>query len=114
MREPKKFPNEEDHDFRERHHNYRAFMTRCKLTEIKKSHHNNEQFPYTADELALYMQYLCDSLEPIVEEIYQSEISDEQIEVDREIWKREKVMAAGFPIAPDYDAIMKTEFKSFE
>ena len=70
MREPKQYMNEEDYKFRERCHNFRAFMSRCKLTEIKTSHRNSEQFPYTADQLALYMQHLCDTMEPVEEEEY--------------------------------------------
>jgi len=42
MREPKQYMNEEDYKFRERQHNYKAFMSRCKLTEIQTSHRNSE------------------------------------------------------------------------
>ena len=59
MREPRPYQNEESYHFRERYNNYMAFMTRCKLTQINKSHKNNEAFPYTAEQLALYMQHLC-------------------------------------------------------
>ena len=79
MREPKQFQNEADYEFRERHHNFRAFMSRCKLTEIQKSHKNNEQFPYTADELAWYMQHLCNTMEPIIEDESLSDQSEEFI-----------------------------------
>ena len=54
-----------------------AMRTRCKLTEIKRSHKKNEHFPYTADELALYMQHLCNTMEPIIEDEYLSDHSDE-------------------------------------
>ena len=48
MREPKKFPNEEDYSYLERYYNYKAFLARCRTTQIKQSHKNNEQFPYSA------------------------------------------------------------------
>ena len=33
-----------------------AFMSRCKLTEMTVSHRNKDVFPYTTEELALYMK----------------------------------------------------------
>ena len=48
-------------------------MSRCKLTHVKHSHENSEEFPYTADELAVYMHHICEQmLEPLED---QSEIS---------------------------------------
>ena len=70
MREPRRRDNEEDFQYFERRNNYMAMVTRCKLTEIKKSHKNKERFPYTADQLALYMQHLCNVIQPIIEDEY--------------------------------------------
>lgn len=37
-------------------------MSRCKLTELTKTYDNKEEVPYTAEELAIYMQdYLLKS-----------------------------------------------------
>ena len=55
LREPKQYLNEEDYRFKERKNDYAAFMSRVKLVEMKKSHHNWEDFPYTEDDLARYM-----------------------------------------------------------
>jgi len=49
MREPRKKPEEEDYLYTERRNNFMAMRTRCKLTEINKSHKNNDLFPYNAD-----------------------------------------------------------------
>ena len=76
MREPKRRDNEEDFQYFERRNNYMAMVTRCKLTEIKRSHKNKERFPYTADQLALYMQHLCNVIQPIIEDEY----VDDQVE----------------------------------
>ena len=35
--------------------NYKAFQSRTKLFEMKIDHKNTEEFPYTEDELAVYM-----------------------------------------------------------
>ena len=72
MREPKQQMNEDEYKFRERCHNFRAFMSRCKLTEMRTSHRNKERFPYRVDQLALYMLHLCNTMEPIVEEEYEN------------------------------------------
>ena len=77
MREPRKRNQELDYKFTERKNSYMAMMTRCKLTEIKTSHKNNEHFPYTADQLALYMQHLCNLIHPIVEDEYISDHEEE-------------------------------------
>ena len=55
MREPKRKDDEEDYQYKERRNTYMAMRTRCKYTEINKSHKNNDRFPYNADQLALYM-----------------------------------------------------------
>ena len=79
MREPKKRDQEEDYKFTERKNSFMAMMTRCKLTEIKKSHKNKDIFPYNSDQLALYMQHLCNAIQPIVEDEYIDDQSEEQI-----------------------------------
>ena len=58
-------------------------MSRCKLTEVKQSHSNSEFFPYTADQLAIYMNYLCEQREAPEQE--PSEISDIEVESEREV-----------------------------
>ena len=47
--------NEEDYKFKNRKNNYKAFMSRVKLVEMFQEHENNETFPYSADDLAIYM-----------------------------------------------------------
>ena len=80
-------------------------MSRCKLTEIQTSHKNCERFPYSADELALYMQHLCDIMEPVVEEEYDdhSAESEDEEKIERGSNYRENVINAGLPIAPHYN-----------
>jgi len=78
MRPPKRFNDEEDYKFRERRNNHIAFMTRCRLTEITKSHRNLDVFPYDEDELALYMKHLCDTMNPEIEEEYEEMVKDDQ------------------------------------
>ena len=77
MREPRPYPNEENYKYRERYNNFIAFMTRCRLTQINNSYKNNDKFPYTAGDLALYMQHLCNTMDPIIEDEYQSDHSVE-------------------------------------
>jgi hypothetical protein len=55
--------NETDIAFKNRCLENGAIMSRCKLTEVKISHSNNEIFPYSAEELALYMHHICEQLE---------------------------------------------------
>ena len=47
--------NEEDYKFNNRMNNYKAFQSRVKIFEMTKGHANTEEFPYTADDLAIYM-----------------------------------------------------------
>ena len=54
-------------------HDFNAMMSRCKLTELTVTHANSDDFPYTSDELALYMLHICQQLD--VEEEIQSQIS---------------------------------------
>ena len=68
MIKPYRSDKETDQQFQDREYNYMAFMTRCKITKIKQSHKNCEQFPYTADQLAQYMQLLCNTVKPIIED----------------------------------------------
>jgi len=77
MREPKQYKNEEDYSFRERKNNYMAFMSRCRLTQINCSHRNSDEFPYDHNDLALYMQHLCNTIDPKIEEEYVSDKSEE-------------------------------------
>jgi len=56
LRKPKRGDKEEDWEFIERFNDYMAFQARCKIVEMKKSHSNKEEFPYTTDILAIYMK----------------------------------------------------------
>jgi hypothetical protein len=76
MREPKPFKGEEEYENIERYNNYMAFMTRCRLHLMKRSHKNAAKFPYTAEELAIYMKYLCNKICPAVDEVYISDSSE--------------------------------------
>ena len=68
MVEPKVKKDEDDYEYRDRYNHYMAFMTRCKLHRMETSHRNHEKFPYTAKELAVYMDYVIDQMEPEAEE----------------------------------------------
>ena len=57
-----------------------AFMTRCKLHQMNKSHRNSARFPYNAEELAIYMHHLINTMKPVVEEEYHSDSSEEIID----------------------------------
>ena len=63
MIEPKLRKGENEWDFRDRYNNYMAFMTRCKIHRMEKSHANRDQFPYNAKELAIYMDHIMDTLD---------------------------------------------------
>jgi hypothetical protein len=78
MRKPVAKKDEKDYELRERYNNYMAFMTRCKIHEMTKSHANREHFPYTADDLAIYMLHLINKICPVVDEEY---ISDSSVEL---------------------------------
>ena len=103
MRPPKRYEKEEEYAFRERHNNYMAFMTRCRSTQINQSHRNGERFPYTTDQLALYMNHLCNTMDPLIEEEYLSEPSEEEIIPAKRPYSREELEANGYKVAPDYD-----------
>ena len=79
MREPKRRANEEDYEYQDRCNNFKAFQARCRQTRVERSHQNSDQFPYTIEQLALYMQHLCDVLEPKHEEDPVEEAVEEQI-----------------------------------
>ena len=57
---PVKGSNENGISFNNRLHDYGALMSRVKMIEVTQSHCNSTPFPYTADELALYLQHLCE------------------------------------------------------
>ena len=59
MREPEKAYNEKDWHFEDRQRLYGAIMSRVKLAEVKISHANTEEFPYSTKDLAVYMQHIC-------------------------------------------------------
>jgi len=78
MRKPVAKKDEKDYELRERYNNYMAFMTRCKLHEMHTSHRNAAKFPYTAEELAIYMLHLINNICPVVDEEY---ISDSSVDL---------------------------------
>ena len=55
MRKPTRMKDEEEYKFLDRWNNYMAFMSRCKLSYMKKSYSNKCKFPYTSLDLARYM-----------------------------------------------------------
>ena len=65
MKEPKKKKDEDDWDFRERYNNYMAFKTRCKTHHMNRSFRNTDRFPYNTEELAIYMNYVCDKIQNV-------------------------------------------------
>jgi len=64
MREPVKRDHEELWSWNERYDNYKALVTRCRIHEMRNSKRNVDKFPYTAEELAIYMDYICDEIRP--------------------------------------------------
>ena len=56
---PTKGNNENQTQFENRLLDHGAMMSRCKLTHLKIPHSNSDVFPYTSDELAIYMKHLC-------------------------------------------------------
>jgi hypothetical protein len=105
MKEPTQGPDEEVWHFSQRKYNYGAFKSRCKITKMERSHSNTDRFPYTAEQLALYMQHLCNRMEPVVEEEVFSEASVEQLVFEKRAIPREEAEAAGFDVAPDYEQL---------
>ena len=67
MVEPKPRKDESEYEYRDRYNNFMAFMTRCKLHRMENSHPNSARFPYNAKELAIYMNYVMDKMDPEVE-----------------------------------------------
>ena len=61
--EPIKQYNETDIAFANRQLDYGAMISRIKLSYMKHSHLNSDAFPYTSDELAIYMLHLCVQLD---------------------------------------------------
>jgi hypothetical protein len=47
---------------------------------MKNSHPNQARFPYTAEELAIYMQYVINKTCPVEDEVYKSETSEEYVD----------------------------------
>ena len=80
MRKPVGRKDEKDYELRERYNNYMAFMTRCKIHEMKDSHRNQEKFPYSAEDLAIYMHHLINKICPVIDEEYLSDSSEEIID----------------------------------
>ena len=71
-------------------------MTRCKITKIERSHRNNEQFPYTAEQLGQYLQLLCNKVKPIIEDEMLSEKSVEILHFERRAHSRVEMIANGY------------------
>ena len=64
MREPKPKLDEDEFEYKERYNNFMAFRTRCKVHCMEVSHRNAEKFTYTTEELAIYMDYLMEKMDP--------------------------------------------------
>ena len=79
MKEPIKKPNEDEWEYKDRYNNYMAFMTRCRIHRIDQSHRNTERFPYTTEELAIYMDHICNIMKPVTED---DEVKDQSPELD--------------------------------
>ena len=58
--EPKRYKGEDDWDFQARYDTHMALKSRCGVHYMPKGHSRNEKFPYTADDLARYMDYILD------------------------------------------------------
>ena len=110
MREPKKKDNEEKHEFQERWNNYMAFKTRCRQILVTDSHSNREQFPYSTEELALYMQHLCNLMDPIDDPkivVDEPKIVDEDLVADAAMEERDEAvedqLSSLIPLLDDMD-----------
>jgi len=65
MKEPIRKKDEGEWEFKDRYNNYMAFMTRCRITRMDTPHRNTERFPYNTEELAIYMNHICDKMKPV-------------------------------------------------
>ena len=77
---PRKHSSESETAFRNRQLDHGAIMSRCKLTEVKVSHSNSETFPYTAEQLAVYMFHICEQEERPPEDQSQISSMEERVE----------------------------------
>ena len=57
----KKPKEEEEYKYNNRVNNHNAFKSRTCLIEMMHRHENSEEFPYTAEELGIYMKDYIDS-----------------------------------------------------
>ena len=85
MREPKPKPGEDEDDFKARYDNFMAFRTRCKIHRMQVSHRNQEKFPYTKDDLAIYMDDIMDKMSPIQKDKPVDEVVSEEDSLGRDI-----------------------------
>ena len=99
LRPPIRMHNETEWDFKEREILHGALMSRCKLVEVKVSHANSEQFPYTAKDLAVYMKHICDEFDKEGQvEVYEEPVVEEA-PVREPRLSREEAIAQGYPMA---------------
>ena len=94
LEKPVKGHNETDISFKNRKYDHDAIMTRVKMTETFQTHPNSSPFPYTADELALFMHHLCQENED--QDDAQSDISslnNEPMREERTDLRDERVLA---------------------
>ena len=64
FREPKKKNDEDVWDWNARFDNFKALVTRCRIHQMTNSKRNYDKFPYTSEDLAVYMNYVCDQMRP--------------------------------------------------
>ena len=79
-----------------------------------KSHRNSEPFPYTAEELAQYMQLLCNTMKPIVEDSIMSDEIEEELHFERRAHSRVEMIANGYNVAPNYEHIKEMNEDPFK
>ena len=62
FRKPQKRKDEDEYDYQDRLTTYHALMTRCAVFQMTESHYLEEEFPYTHEDLARYMDYILDKI----------------------------------------------------
>ena len=68
--------NEEQWQYEARINDFEAFHHRIKFTEMHNQYKNSEKFPYTADELAIYLKDYLDTKYPILEQETLTQLTD--------------------------------------
>ena len=100
LREPLKKDGEDLWSWNERFDNYKTLMTRSRVHEMRQSKKVWQKFPYTAKQLAIYMNHICDSIRPEIDS--EPEEPFEQIHDPNARGRMSfiEAMDQGLPIAP--------------